>query len=357
MEEYKYIYIKRDEQAIYIGFNEPLDPEINSIGSTWEDYISSRPAMWVPLSEEQIAFKEANPKATVKEVFNMEITPVPEPTPEELLEEAKNLKLNEIRTVTPSKMLFDSVPTWFTDKMEFKNLCSRKSQVLVNDVMYSSDVISALIDKQIDYEYDFDSRQSELIAQVKAATTVEEVQSITTTGFPNTVETTQAEIEAEISGGANRSLEEQAVAFSRMAINMPMMANYISPADALGVQDLYPIWGEKGAELGKTVQVGFRLNFKQESEEEYTLYEVIQEHGLSENWMPGVGTDSLYKVVQEEHAGTLEDPIPWKQGMELENGLYYTDKDVLYKCIRDSGQGMKFDLADLVAGGFVEVVE
>lgn len=43
--------------------------------------------------------------------------------------------------------------------------------------------------------------------------------------------------------------------------------------------------------------------------------------------------------------------------MELFNGKYYTDKNVLYLCIRDSGMGMSFDLADLVSGGFVEVVE
>ena len=43
--------------------------------------------------------------------------------------------------------------------------------------------------------------------------------------------------------------------------------------------------------------------------------------------------------------------------MELFNGKYYTDKDVLYLCIRDSGMGLSFDLADLVSGGFVEVVE
>ena len=71
----------------------------------------------------------------------------------------------------------------------------------------------------------------------------------------------------------------------------------------------------------------------------------------------GYKTESLYKVAQIEASGTKEDPIAWKQGMELFNGKYYTDKDVLYLCIRDSGMGLSFDLADLVSGGFVEVVE
>ena len=38
-------------------------------------------------------------------------------------------------------------------------------------------------------------------------------------------------------------------------------------------------------------------------------------------------------------------------------GKYYTDKEVLYLCIRDSGIGMAFDLENLVSGGYVQVVE
>lgn len=102
--------------------------------------------------------------------------------------------------------------------------------------------------------------------------------------------------------------------------------------------------------IGKQVDTGFRFN------EGETMYEVLQPHTLSEEWVPGKGTESLYKVVQEEHAGTKSDPIPWQLNMELYNGKYYTDKNVLYLCIRDSGMGLSFALADLVAGGFVEVV-
>ena len=90
---------------------------------------------------------------------------------------------------------------------------------------------------------------------------------------------------------------------------------------------------------------------------EDTLCEVIQEHEFASQWVPGIGTESLYKVVQIEASGTKKEPIAWKQGMELFNGKYYTDKDVLYLCIRASGMGMPFGLADLVSGGFVEVVE
>ena len=131
----------------------------------------------------------------------------------------------------------------------------------------------------------------------------------------------------------------------------------MTAAEALAVQEFFPVWGEEGgaAAFGTDVPVGFRLRVVEGESD--TLYEVLQAHKLQENWKPGIDTASLYKVVEAGHAGTKEDPIPWQQGMELENGKFYTDKDVLYECIRDSGMPMAYDLKDLVSGGFVEVVE
>lgn len=103
------------------------------------------------------------------------------------------------------------------------------------------------------------------------------------------------------------------------------------------------------------MEVGFRLRVVEGGSD--VLWEVIQKHTLSADWKPSVDTMSLYKAVEPEHAGTKEDPIPWRQGMELFNGKFYTDKGVLYECIRDRGQAMAYDLADLVSGGYVKVVE
>lgn len=85
-----YTYIKYDNWEKYVTFNEPLDPALNNnIGTTWEDYINKK---WVLLSPEQVAFHEEHPEATVHEVWNMEITPIPPRT----LEEAKMEMLNKI---------------------------------------------------------------------------------------------------------------------------------------------------------------------------------------------------------------------------------------------------------------------
>lgn len=86
----KYVYIKRSIAKTYVDFAEPLNPEeYNNIGETYEDYLDNK---WVLLSDEQVAFHEAHPTASVKEVWDMELTP----TPVRTLEEAKAIKISNL---------------------------------------------------------------------------------------------------------------------------------------------------------------------------------------------------------------------------------------------------------------------
>lgn len=88
----KYVYIKRSIAKTYVDFAEPLNPdEYNNIGETYEDYMDN---LWVLLSDEQVAFHEAHPTASVKEVWDMEITPAPIHV--RTLEDAKYEKLQAI---------------------------------------------------------------------------------------------------------------------------------------------------------------------------------------------------------------------------------------------------------------------
>jgi hypothetical protein len=83
-------YIKKSISKQYVEFGAPLNPEeYNNLGTTWQDYLDNK---WVPLSNEQIAFHKANPNATVKEVWDMQITP----TPPRTLEQAKQEKIAQI---------------------------------------------------------------------------------------------------------------------------------------------------------------------------------------------------------------------------------------------------------------------
>lgn len=130
---------------------------------------------------------------------------------------------------------------------------------------------------------------------------------------------------------------------------MEQASQSLDDAVALTAVELFPQWKElvkKGAEVEK----GFR--FQHDSK----LYRTEQpKYTFVEQYVPGeVGTESLFSKVDEAHAGTREDPIPYEKNMEIYEGLYYTQNNVLYQCIRSSGQPLYHDLSVLI-GSYVEV--
>lgn len=125
----------------------------------------------------------------------------------------------------------------------------------------------------------------------------------------------------------------------------------LEDAVALTAVELFPKWEElvkSGAKAGK----GFR--FQHESK----LYRTEQpEYTFVEIYVPGtIGTESLFSKVDETHAGTLDDPIPYEKNMEIYEGLYYSQYDVIYLCIRASGQPLHHDLSALV-GSYVVIAD
>lgn len=104
MEEEKYIYIKRG--LGYLEFDTPISQELNAndLGTTWEDYNNGK---FVLLSAEQLAFKAAHPNASIKEVFDMELTPAPTRT----LEDAKEEVLSAIEEYDQSDNVNEFIVT------------------------------------------------------------------------------------------------------------------------------------------------------------------------------------------------------------------------------------------------------
>ena len=93
----KYLYIKKDIAGHFVDFADPLSAEeYNNLGETWEDYVDNK---WVLLNDEQKAFYEANSNASVKEVWDMELTPPHVRT----LGEAKREKIREIENYDSSE--------------------------------------------------------------------------------------------------------------------------------------------------------------------------------------------------------------------------------------------------------------
>lgn len=118
----------------------------------------------------------------------------------------------------------------------------------------------------------------------------------------------------------------------------------LSPSEALQVKDRYPEW-----ETGINVKTGERYRV------EDVLWECIKEHTTQDNWKPSMATASLWKVVDEEHKGTIDDPIVYIPPMEIFKDKYYIQNGIKYKCTRNSEQPITHDLSALV-GLYVEKV-
>lgn len=116
--------------------------------------------------------------------------------------------------------------------------------------------------------------------------------------------------------------------------------------EALSVKDFYPVWESK---IGDNVEMGYKMRY------DGNLWRVRQNHLIQEHYPPSLATAALYEVIEEQHKGTLEDPIPYLPPMEIFNGKYYIQYDVLYLCTRDSGTALSHDLSALV-GLYVEIV-
>lgn len=141
------------------------------------------------------------------------------------------------------------------------------------------------------------------------------------------------------------SLERVSVLMKDISANINMAA--LTNGQAIEMAVYFPRWEEM---VGEKVEAGYRIQC------EGKLYEVIQEHTIQETWKPGVGTESIYKLVQIEHEGTREDPVKWEKNMVLEEGKYYEDMGAIYICIRNSEIGMSYDLEDLVTAGYVKLI-
>lgn len=110
----------------------------------------------------------------------------------------------------------------------------------------------------------------------------------------------------------------------------------LSDEDALSGIELYPAW-----ETDTEYEIGKRVR------DENVLYRCRQAHRAQIDYKPGI-TPALWEVVVVGHSGTADDPIPYSLGMAIEEGLYYTEDSVRYKCIRNSVNPLYNHLADLI---------
>ena len=132
---------------------------------------------------------------------------------------------------------------------------------------------------------------------------------------------------------------------------MDTAGNALSDAQARTCKLIYQQWSNL---IGTTATPGQRFLHGN------TLYRVrtdASEHPFSAEWVPGWRTACVYEAIDDEHTGTLDDPIPFTQPMQIFNGKYYSQNGKVYLCTRDSGKPLAFNLADLVGLYVTEVTE
>ena len=122
----------------------------------------------------------------------------------------------------------------------------------------------------------------------------------------------------------------------------------LTDEQALGCKAIYKQWKDL---MGTEVDKGFRFLHGKD------LYRTEQpKYTFEKHRIPGsTGTESLFSRIDEAHAGTFEDPIPYEGNMALEQGLYYIQNGAVYRCTISTGNPIYHPLRDLV-GLYVEVV-
>lgn len=133
---------------------------------------------------------------------------------------------------------------------------------------------------------------------------------------------------------------------NKMLISQQINTLEVDDNTALRMKQFYPTFDEI---VGQKVKQGFKFRHG-----DY-LWATVKELTIQSHYAPGDGMESLYTKVNETHAGTLEDPIPYDGNMALENGKHYSQYSTIYLCNRDTGNPVYHKLSELVGQFVVEV--
>ena len=142
--------------------------------------------------------------------------------------------------------------------------------------------------------------------------------------------------EAETAVGAVVALTGEVVTVARAAELRPMIeqaAKSFTDAEAAKSPELVARWADH---IGEVVAPGDRMS-DADNDGVLRVYRVNDDHGhtTQADWPPH-STPAMWTIIDLEHAGTQDDPIPASRGMEYEYGKYYLDSEdgKTYKCER-----------------------
>ena len=142
--------------------------------------------------------------------------------------------------------------------------------------------------------------------------------------------------ETEKSSYTVEALMGESITPQRAAELRPMIeqaAKSFTDAEAAKSPELVARWADH---IGEVVAPGDRMS-DADNDGVLHVYRVNDGHGhtTQADWPPHK-TPALWTIIDLEHAGTQDDPIPAARGMEYTYGLYYKDPEdtKLYKCER-----------------------
>lgn len=168
--------------------------------------------------------------------------------------------------------------------------------------------------------------------------------------------------ESEKSSYTVEALMGESITPQRAVELRPMIeqaAKSFTDAEAVKSPELVARWKDH---IGEVVEPGDRMS-DTDDDDVLHVYRVNDGHGhtTQADWPPHK-TPALWTIIDLEHAGTQDDPIPAARGMEYTYGLYYKDPEdtKLYLCERTGEQsGNKITLQYLpheLAGSYFKAV-
>ncbi len=147
----------------------------------------------------------------------------------------------------------------------------------------------------------------------------------------------------EVQQGVIGELQAAAMVVTRF------QAQVLPDKEALKAKVIYQTFDELVEKSYTAKEKGYKFRNGEE------LYKTAQDNvTFQAQYRPGPGTESLYTCINEAHAGTLEDPIPWKTNMQPELNKYYKEGELIAKCIEDPGQALHNELCELCPGRYFE---
>jgi hypothetical protein len=137
----------------------------------------------------------------------------------------------------------------------------------------------------------------------------------------------------------------------KIRANIETAAQSLDDKTAYDMRTFYPTWKDLCDKAVLAEKAGFKFVYNGK------LYKTAQSgYTFVSHYVPGVGTESLFERIDEQHDGSKYDPIPYSGNMALSAGLYYVQDGVVYLCLRDTGIPVYNALSELV-GLYVEVVQ